>query len=464
MRVLGRKLVLLLSIPFATLATSATADDPSPTLYVYVTRAKPVVLRDGGFGPIAALQLRMKELLRPIDPGISDALIADGQFGPKSGHALQRLLATAEYSAFAPRKGQPLRISEALWRKLMPGVAPPSREERSMTLILTYEATEFNKIASWNFCQNPKLGTDGKKVTRRPECRTNDDSLLTWGPRGATMMGGSEIQAVIIELRQRAPHLLHSAFGVEYAALDRSLALSKSPSIEPEKGKVRTLANVSDLELYMCSIWLDPARASTWSQAFAQLGSSAMVRSVYNEIYASAGFDGSKVRGFYTLYEKLGVAPSEIDHAFFLDRATHTSGVTSDISGVSANSVGAALRRAEQIMAKLGSPPYANWQVRQAISQILIPTRQRADRNGRDVAFFVDALGEDGLTATERANWRERFALSASMFGLSDDRPMPRSFVPDPTSWKTRLVPSQSLTPDERQTLCPQWVIERTVI
>jgi hypothetical protein len=161
MRAVGRTLGLFISIAGAAFARPALAEDNSPTLYTYVMRAKPMVLRDGEFGPIAALQLRVKELLLPIDAAASKALIADGQFGPTSGQALLRLLATPENSEFAPKEGQPIRISEALWERLLPGTAPPSREERMMTLILTYEATEFNKIAAWNFCQNPLPGADG---------------------------------------------------------------------------------------------------------------------------------------------------------------------------------------------------------------------------------------------------------------------------------------------------------------
>jgi hypothetical protein len=461
----GRLLIaMLLSIAAGTATSPALADDSSPALYTYVVRANPITLRDGKFGPFAALQQRIKDLLMPVDPALSNALVPDGQFGARSGKALRRLMDLPDYAQFRPADGQPIRITTGLWQKLFPGSPIPSREQRTMTLILTYEATEFDKPAAWNFCQNPLPGPDKKKEARRPICRTNDDSILTWGPRGATMTGGSEIQTVLLAIQKSAPGLLLSTFGTELPSVQRALALSKVPPAEPKKGKVRTLNQVSDLELFMCSIWLDPVRAANLSLAFAHLGSAQEARSVYDGVYASAEFDGGKVRAFYGLYKALGLTPSEIDHAFFLDRATHTSGVTSGVQGIDSNTAGAIKERADQMAIILGSPPYANWKVRRAISSLIVPGRQRDDRNGRDVAFFVDAAGQDGLTATERTNWLHRSGLAASMVGLSDERPMPLPYTPDSTSWTTRLVPPQSLTASERASHCPRWVIERQAL
>lgn len=445
-------------------SSHVAAKDTSPTLYLYPERTdRPLILRDGRFGPIASLQTKLRNLLISTDPVLANKLVSDGQFGPTSARALRAVLVQADYAEFAPEPGQPLRISVGLWQKLLGSQPSPGPEDRAMTLVLTYEATEFDKPASWNFCQNPLAGSDGKKVARRAPCRTNDDSILTWGPRGATMTGGSEIRAILNALEKRYPGLVAANFMGEYSTLQRVLRLSAIPPKELKHGQtVRGAENVSDLELFTCAIWINPARASFWSNALAKLGALATVQTTYNDLYASRSFDGAKMSAFYRLYNKLDVRPSEIDHAFFLDRSTHTSGVFLPGGSSGPNTDVTLTAVAAHVRAMLGNGPWENWQVRRALSRFMVPGKQVDDRNGRDVAFFVDGVGEAGLTQSERTNWHKRMALAASFAGLSDKQIMSIPSVVSNGNWNARQVPFDSLTAAERADLCPVWVIERT--
>jgi len=438
----------LLAFLAAAPAVAQTGSDP---LYVYEVRPERVLnLRDGVFGPVAKLQGRIKEILAPVDPALSDVMKVDGEFGPTTAKAVARVQQSAGFEAFAAdSSAREVRITAAFWQKLFPDQPLPPVHDRAMTLVLTYEATLFGAPSAWNFCQNPVQGGGGR---RQPPCRTNDDSMITWGPRGATFGGGREVQAVVIEAERRNPAVVREAFGMEYDALRRSLALSSKAPTAAADGAARTIENVSDSELYLCSIWIDPARSAAWASAFGRLGRDATVQDVYQDIYASSGFDGGKINDFFSLYRGLGVTPSEIDYAFFVDRATHTSGV----SQFGATAQVAARIRAD--MAGIASP--TNWQYRRAIARVMPTVQQRDDRNGRDMAFVVDGAGIDGLTDPERENWTKRFALRASMSGLSDQRTF--TFKPDWATYATSIA-GNALTPAERASgLCPDWVIGRT--
>ena len=76
----------------------------------------------------------------------------------------------------------------------------------------------------------------------------------------------------------------------------------------------------------MCALWIDPARRQIWDNALVELGHSRMVRETYAKIYALDEFDGGKLLAFLALWKELGLTPSEVDYAFFLDRATHLGG------------------------------------------------------------------------------------------------------------------------------------------
>jgi hypothetical protein len=421
--------------------------DGQEILYVLPDKSAPnFILRDGRFGKLSILQQALKSRLTQINPTLGNQFVVDGIVGKGTAQALRLVLSQLVGKPAQIDSAKDLPITVDTWRSIVGSEPPPTIEERAETWVLTYEATPFDRIAEWNYCQR-----NGNRPRRQSPCRTNDDSLLTWGPRGATATSGREIQGVLIALEQSNPALVSGAFGTEYPVLQKALSLSSNtPPGAAATGVSRQLSAVSDLELFLCPIWLDPRRAAAWANSFARLGTFKETQRIYNHLYRSSDFDGGKMRSFYQLYARLGVPPSQVDFAFFTDRATHTGGI------------GHVQIAASKVRSKLGAGPWQNWQVRRAIAQVFPAGTQTTDRLGRDVAFFVGSVGVEGLTGEELAAWRQRSnGISAVTFGLDDNRPAPVLNI-DETSWPTLLTLGVSLTSSERERLgCPSWVVNR---
>jgi hypothetical protein len=165
----------------------------------------------------------------------------------------------------------------------------------------------------------------------------------------------------------------------------------------------------------LCEIYVDRARKMQWTQAFAVFGKLPVVQTLYDQHYLSLVSDGAKMRDFYHLYERLGVRPTEIDYAFFLDRATQASAPAPTDATAAALTKWLAKRKLAHTPANL----------RRAIAAVFPTPYQKFDRLGRDVAFIVDAVTEARLTVAERNAWQNRGALSAGSVGFSDERPAP---------------------------------------
>ena len=355
-------------------------------------------LFDGKFGKLAAAQQAASAaLMRCGKPG----LVADGRFGQGTANAI-KLLATCP--ALKPRlpMGSPAfqgAITAALWRLLLPASPAPTAEQRAQTLVLTYEATDYDSL-EWNFCQS--RGPDGTRWSpddpTKP-CFSNDpNSYITWGPRGATAGGGKEVQWIIWRAERQDRALVNAAFGAEATAARKFITL--------DNGSARQ---------FLCEIFANNARKALWTNAFAAFGKASSVRRLYDRHYLSLVSDGAKMKNLYRLYELLGVSPTEIDYGFFLDRATHSSPPAPDAAVVA---------KIRQWLATNQVPPTpAN--TRRAFASSFPTSNQTADRLGRDVAFFLDAVTEAGLTPAERAAWQNRNRLSAANVGLSDERPAP---------------------------------------
>lgn len=430
---------LLLSVP-------AVAVDESATLYRYrpLGTASPI-WRDGTGGPISQFQKALRGAMIAEGMPEKDLPGIDGSFGPATQRALLSLLASPRFADLKP-KGRDVRISASLWKRLLPGVPLPTVDQRIETLVLTYEATPYEGEAQWNFCQN-SLSSQRRTNLR---CVSNDPtSYLTWGPRGATAGGGREIQGVLIAVEGQAPELIDEAFADEAPAVRRFLEL----------GEKRDAPARLDTEIYLCGIWIDAARASKWSSGFARLGTQPLVRSTYLDLYRSANFDGAKVQAFARLYSLLGRTLTELDLAFITDRATHTSGVFA--KNKRTNSSDAIATVALAVRQSVGDTVTAKpWEVRRALSRILATTNQQADRNGRDVVFFVDGAEVAGLTVSERENWMRRGPRRAADVGLGDDRAANWS-GPSQQTFSTRRPNAAALTDVERQA-CPLWVLNWT--
>jgi hypothetical protein len=420
-----------------------TADGQTQSTVLYQTQAGPagrLAWKDSTYGRIVEFQRALDVALGSQGPRVT----ANGEFGPQTRAGIRALLARPSYRDIAAAGENGEAITVDLWQRLLPGVQPPSLRERTMTLVLTYEATPYDRPPEWNFCQS-------RRSNRRVEqpCLTNDpNSFLTWGPRGATAGGGREIQAVVVEVDRLQPDLIDAAFGIRAAEVRRFVGLAGRAT--PGESDMRR----QDTERYLCGVWFDPARAEDWRQGFLRLASNALVRRTYENIYAAANFDGGKITAFYRLYSELGRTPTEVDYAFIVERATHTNGVFA--AEARTNSGAAITKVAAQVRAALpGAANAPAWQVRRALANILVPGNQQQDRNGRDVVFFVDGATPAGLSSSELANWSKRGARFASGVGLSDDRPA-QAHTAEGT-FPNRSSPT-ALTAEE-SAQCPVWVL-----
>jgi hypothetical protein len=221
---------------------------------------------------------------------------------------------------------------------------------------------------------------------------------MTWGPRGATAGHGREVQWILWRVDQRDASIVDTAFGTDASRLRQLISL-----------------NDSSARRLLCSIYADESRRASWTRAFKELGKSALVRSMYDLHYLSRASDGAKMATLYRLYDKLGVKPTEVDYAFFLDRATHSS-PPSDLDS--------AARKIQGWLEEKGVTRTPS-NVRRAFAATFPTANQRQDRLGRDVAFFIDAVSESGLTQEERQAWIHRGQLSAANVGFSDEREAP---------------------------------------
>ena len=379
-------------------------------------------LFDGKFGKLAEAQAAIGAAL--VRCG-KTSITVDGQFGNGTAQAVKTLVACPEIRPHIPldSSAQQGAITNSLWKALLPNSPVPSVEERSQTLVLTYEATDYDSL-EWNFCQNKPLWSPQNATM---PCFTNDPrSYITWGPRGATAGHGKEVQWILWRVDQHDASIVDTAFGPDAATLRKFISLTDSSA-----------------RLLLCSIYADEQRRNSWTRAFQKFGQSAFVRSMYDLHYLSHASDGAKMQTFYRLYEKLGMRPTEVDYAFFLDRATHSSPPS--------NLDSAASKIQGWLEEKHVTRTPNN--VRRAIAAKFPTASQTKDRLGRDVAFFIDVVGETGLTHEERQAWMNRGQLSVANAGLSDEREAPAL---NPGSPATGPSFNESLLPVPP---CPQSVL-----
>ena len=354
-----------------------------------ISRYTGTILKGGKFGYLAEVQNKLNQLpaaCRPTQP-----LVANGQFGPGMRDAIVKGASCPAVQKLLPKDSEARRgaVTEALWAVLFPGRAKPSIHERAMVLVLTQEATDYDRV-EWNFCQNRPAYNPAQG---QPICYSNDPhSFLTWGPRGATAGNGAEIQQIVqtIDSDPNTKAILDRSFGSTAPLVRRLVHL-----------------NASDTERFLCTMWLDSHLRQEWKDAFASFGAYQQVVNVYDTVYASSSYDGGKIARFYRLYRQAGIVPTEVDYALMVDRATQTS-------APDAKTIMAATEAMKSLGARATPAELRRW-----LALNFRPLNQRTDRLGRDVVFYVDAL-EENLTPQERAAWRSRNPIRSSDAGLSD--------------------------------------------
>jgi hypothetical protein len=396
-----------------TVATAAT--DPiiaNPVRYT---------MQMGRHSRFAAFKIKLQQAL--TDCGVSEAdvvpagKVPTGDFGDAVRKGIQRAMECPVLRdvprTSAARKGA---LTVAVWRALMGSAPLPTVEERSRAMILSFEATDFGDAPEWNLCQDGTRAKFGPSHRRRGtfQCYNDSDpcSFMTWGPRGATAGSGREIQLILWMVAKSDPDLLSRAFGQEHADMLRFLRL-KGSDTEDCGGDV-------PLKRFICAVWVDNARRHAWERAFAMLGEQPTVRAAYDRLYTFQEFDGAKLRDFYALWERLGIIPTEVDFAFFMDRITHLGGPPTDDTEFDAKF--AACLRAETA----SLTPNAG--ARRCISRLQPHKTQPDLRLARDVAYFLDGYAEGVLTPREIEAWGGYIPVSAVFnFALDDSGhyPMP---------------------------------------
>ena len=201
----------------------------------------------------------------------------------------------------------------------------------------------------------------------------------------------------------------------------------------------------SDVERYLCHVWMNRSRRAAWLRGFERLGASSLVQAAYDDVYASTRFDGGKIAKFFSAWRRAGLRPTEVDFAFFVDRSAHMSISEADILS--------SLRATHPDPGSTLEP----WEARRAVALGDVPGNpdQSASRRGRDVTFYVDGAPRSRLSQDELSDWKASGRRRASNVGLSDTNPAPDFEPGPPIDWKPDLL--ATLTAAEQT--CPAAVL-----
>jgi hypothetical protein len=409
-------LVIGLYFSFGIKTTAFAADDLLLNSHQFPVRAEI-------HSKLWRFQQKLRKLSRHCIKKTKDRRLAfdkSGYFGRQTAKQIQAVLSCKEFknvpSSSMARQGA---LTRSVWRVVMPHKPPPNLQDLAKLLILTFEATGFSDRPEWNFCQDspaPPLDR-ARRVLKGAACINQTDrcSMLTWGPRGATAGQGREIQWILHMVERRNNTLLIKAFGSETNNLLRFLHL-KAPPPQSCNGS-------SPLEHFMCAVWTNPSRRRIWSNALMELGSSPLVRKIYQQLYADYKFDGYKLRDYYRLWALAGIDPSEIDYAFFLDRATHIGGPPP--------MDGKIVHRFLKCTKTTKAIGMANARARRCLSLHHPHPTMPTDRLGRDVAYYIDTIPIDRLSQKEFMTWDRHIPLRVARdFALSDERKVSIDDIP----------------------------------
>jgi len=325
-------------------------------------------------------------------------------------------------------------ITVGLWRWLMPAsMPPPDAIERANHLTFALEGTDYDVI-QFNFCQSKNPRSGNRYLDGDPYCFTNDPrAYLTWGPRGATAGAGAEIQQILFAAERANPGLLGTVFGPFTEDMHR-LALGNNDA-------------AFDV---LCAIWVDDQKRSEFSRRFAAYGARPEVQESYRRVYDAANADGGKIARFFKLYNAIKPAinrdPTEIDLAFFIDRATHGSVPPSDSSQL--------VERMTKFIKRTQDVPSPG-ALRKQLAAWLPSQHKYNDRLARDAIFLMDDPDVTVSDAHHRM-WQQRSALKASDFGLSDLRYVAGYPVAAPTGYE-KIEKFYTVFPEDTRA-CPSTV------
>jgi hypothetical protein len=351
-------------------------------------------LNGGKWAVVGKLQTALDSALGQCG---KEGVASDGSFGRGTRAALRRLDGCPGFDHFDLGTGEASDgvVTLAVWRALMPREPMPDVIERGFVIWLTHENTDFDR-AEFNFVGNgdPQPNDPG--------------SYLTWGPFGATVGHGREVQK-ILALTSVRPEIA-GCFGDEEAEIIKLLSASDADA----KGIVR-------------SAFVDVDRREKWKGGFACLGGKAPVRQAYWDFaFDDDTWLGPALRRLYTVIPDAQTKATAVDFALFVDLAMHVSfcreGGTSNCA-MRIPKIRAAIAAKEQVLGRTLMPA----ERRQVIGQTVVATlgNQVEDRRGRNVVFYVDGLSAEEISDQEHTAWINRSGVRASDVGLSDSPSFP---------------------------------------
>ena len=397
------------------------------------------------------LQRVLEECGTPAPAVVPPGEQPNGKVGRETRQGIRRALACPTLRQVP--ESSPARegiLTESVWRAVMGDEPLPTVRDRADALVLSFESTDFGELPEWNFCQDniPSLPRQSDRWASDFVCYNAGDpcAFLTWGPRGATAGLGREIQLILSMIWKENPALIERAFGAEAGNLQRFFRL--------KGGGNKGCYAETPLKRFLCAIWMDPTRSTRWENALVELGQVPVARDAYARLYAMREFDGEKLRTFFELWQKLGLTPSEIDYAFFMDRITHLGGPPEGGGLTVVEALTACMREEHSAISVNGA-------ARRCLARLQPHETQPDYRLGRDVAYYLEAYGRGALSQSEIQTWANYVPLSAiHTFNLSDEKPAQRE---DATSLSTlgsdlALPDSSDLAPIDLGD-CPATVI-----
>lgn len=408
---------------------TARAVDLSQVLYHFDHRA----LTLGRFGSVATFQQRLfVAAARCAAKPVSVYGDTDGIVGAKTKQAINDIQPCLNADMRnAVGAGTDGAITVGLWRVLMPAnMPPPDVIERANQLTFVLEGTDYDVI-QFNFCQSKNPRSGKMFLEGDPYCHTNDPrAYMTWGPRGATAGAGAEIQQILFAAELANPGLLQKAFGPFTEDMHR-LALGNNDA-------------AFDV---LCAIWVNDAERVEFSRRFAAYGARPEVQAAYRRVYDAANADGGKIARFFKLYnavkQDIMRDPTEIDLAFFIDRATHGSVPPGDIRPL--------VEKMRTFINRTRNVPSPG-ELRKQLAAWLPSHHKYNDRLARDAIFLVDDP-EVVVSDAHRRMWLQRSGLKASDFGLSDHRYVASYPVASPTGYE-KIEKFYTVLPKDKRA-CP---------
>jgi len=340
----------------------------------------------GLLSPLTAAAARELDLCPHADPAaIAGLRMSPNRLDASAGQALQSLRAC--HGAWF-EGAEPGAIPETLWRMLLPGQAPPSLLDRAKLLAAgaAAQTPDYDQVV-WDWARAPGA-----------EAGADPGAILTWGPFKATAGYGSTLQRVLAALLAdpTTAAIVRDHFRDEPDLLAR-LADHRDPAWPQNQAAI--LRPVFD----------DPERREGLRVILAAMSVHPEIRAGYDAYFLGPnGYLAGRMARYYALYARVGLTPTELDFAFFLDRSLDYPPLDDALI--------------EALAPKILEAGPANWQARRAIAHGTPFTSEAAwnFQIGRDAVYWIDAVGQGGLDPAENASWVRNSRLKASDVGLRE--------------------------------------------